>query len=125
MPFPDDLRHFGADEFTHPDDMDVAFLRWLDRVRERADVPFEITNSFRPGGKSLHGMGMAVDLNSRQWDATQKWRVNSAIVLLADEAPGVVEFEPVWNDDATKDRHWHLGVDPRAGKSHEFVEKDD
>lgn len=125
MSFPTDLKHFAQAEFTHPEVMDVAFLRWLDRVREHAGVRFVITSDGRPGDDGLHGRGMAVDLDSRVWDATQKWRVTTALVLLAGEAPGAVEFEPVYNADRTKDRHWHIAVDPRPGKTHEFVEADD
>lgn len=125
MPFPTDLAFFAAREFSHPDSMDVGFLRWLDRVRGRAGVPFQITNSFRPEGKGLHALGMAVDLNSRIWTSAQKWLVCEAIVYLSREAPGAVEFEPVYNADPTKDRHWHLGVDPRPNAVGEFVEADD
>lgn len=134
MTFPPDLIHFEASEFEHPDKMDVGFLRWLDRVRERAGVPFHITNDFRTSGKGLHGLGMAVDLDSRQWNAAQKWRVNSAIVFLAHEAPGAVEFEPVYDDGEAcpkcgyeyhPDRHFHLGIDPRPGAVSEFIEADD
>lgn len=127
---PDDLQHFKASEFKHPELMDVAFLRWLDRVRERADVPFSITSDGRtasdsPDGASLtslHHRGRAVDLDSSRWNATQKWRIVAAIVYLSGEAPGKVEFEPVFSPT---DKHWHIAVDDRAGKSHEFVEADD
>jgi len=125
MSFPPDLQHFRAGEFQHPDLMQVAFLRWLDRVRERAGVPFHITNDYRPNGKGLHGLGMAVDLNSRPWRAAQKWRVMAAVAFLAHEAPGAVEFEPVYNADPKQDRHWHIGVDPRPNAVGEFVEADD
>ena len=125
MPFPPDLQHFSAGEFSNPERMDVRFLRWLDRVRERANVPFHITNDFRGTGRSLHGLGMAVDVDSRPWNSAQKWRVVSAIVYLAPEAPGAVEFEPVWNDDPKLDRHWHIAVDPRVHAVGEFVERDD
>ena len=103
--------------------MSVDFLRWLDRVRERAGVRFEITSDFRPGDPGHHGRGDSVDLNSRIWNAAQKWNVNAAIILLAPEAPGKVEFEPVY--DHNGDQHWHVAVDRRPGARHEFVEADD
>lgn len=34
-------------EFEHPERMDVEFLRWLFRVRERAGVPMHITDDSR------------------------------------------------------------------------------
>src|SRR3990167_3192440 len=84
MPFPADLKHFRASEFKHPELMSVPFLRWLDRVRERAGAPFVVTNDARvagateplgsAGSKSLHRRGRAVDLHSRVWTATQKGR---------------------------------------------------
>lgn len=127
---PNDLKHFKPSEFKHPELMDVAFVRWLDRVRERADVPFHITSDGRtasetPSGASptsLHHRGRAVDLDSSRWNATQKWRIVVAIVYLAGDAPGKVEFEPVFSPT---DKHWHLAVDDRDGKTHEFVEADD
>jgi len=125
MSFPTDLVYFRASEFRYPDNMDVGFLRWLDRVRGRAGVPFHITNDYRTNGKGLHGRGMAVDLDSRQWSAHDKWRVNAAIVGLEAEAPGAIEFEPVYNADPAKDHHWHIGVDPRPNAVGEFVEADD
>ena len=129
MPFPADLKHFRASEFKHPELMSVPFLRWLDRVRERAGAPFVVTNDARvagateplgsAGSKSLHRRGRAVDLHSRVWTATQKWRVAAAIITLAPEAPGKVEWEPVYGDT---DQHWHLGVDDALTASHELIE---
>lgn len=129
MSFPTDLRHFAAAEFRFPDVMDVGFLRWLDRVRERSQVPMVITDDARPAGvmpegasrTSLHFRGRAVDIRSRDWTAAQKWRLAAAIVYLAPEAPGKVEWEQVYS---TADQHWHLGVDERA-VNHELIEKDD
>ena len=129
MSFPTDLRHFRAEEFQYPDLMDVAFLRWLDRVRERAGVPMVVTDDARPAGvmpegaskTSLHFRGRAVDLRSRDWTATQKWSVASAIVFLAADAPGKVEFEQVYSPT---DRHWHLGVDEQ-GINHHLIESDE
>jgi hypothetical protein len=109
--------------------MDVAFLRWLDRVRERAGVPMVVTDDARPAGTmpagasatSLHFRGRAVDLRSRDWTAVQKWSIASAIVFLAADAPGKVEFEQVYS---LTDRHWHLGVDEQ-GVNHKLIESDE
>jgi hypothetical protein len=109
--------------------MDVAFLRWLDRIRERAGVPMVITDDARPPGvmpegaskTSLHFRGRAVDLRSRDWTAPQKWQIAAAIVFLAADAPGKVEFEQVYS---STDRHWHLGVDER-GVNHHLIESDE
>lgn len=129
MSFPSDLKHFKRSEFAYPDLMDTSFLRWLDRVRELCGVRFMVTNDARPGGdmptgassKSLHKRGRAVDLRSRDWTATQKWKVSAAIHWLADEAPGKVEFEQVYSGT---DQHWHLGVDDHA-TDHELIESDE
>lgn len=119
------LRHFKASEFSSPDLMNTAFLIWLDLVRDRAKVPFVITSDGRVGDDGLHGLGMAVDIRSRGWTATQKWQVVDAIVFYANQAPGHVELEMVFNVEPEKDCHWHIGVDPRPNKQHEFVEADD
>lgn len=133
--FPNNLQFFRRSEFRHPDLMNVAFLRWLDRVRGRSGVPMEVLDDGRlegdpepsgsAGTKALHYRGCAVDLNSRKWDARQKWQVVAAIVYLSNETPDgwKVEFEPVFN--ANGDHHWHLGLDWTLGKHHEFVESDD
>ena len=129
MSFPTDLRHFTAAEFQFPDVMDIAFLRWLDRVREEAGVPMIITDDGRPSGvmpegaskTRLHFRGRAVDIRSRDWSVTQKWDLSAAIHLLADDAPGKVEFEQVYSD---ADKHWHLGVDDR-GVNHELIERNE
>ena len=130
MSFPNDLQYLRAGEFQHPDLMDTAFLRWLDRVRHRAGVPFTITNDARPGGimptgassTSLHKRGRAVDLRSRDWKSHQKWSVMTAIAALADDAPGKVEFEQVYS---ATDKHWHLGVDDSQNATHELIESDE
>ncbi len=129
MSFPPDLRHFQREEFQFPDNMDTAFLRWLDRVREEAGVPMVITDDARlpqvmPEGASatsLHFRGRAVDMRSRDWNAMQKWDVVAAIFALADEAPGKVEFEQVYSPT---DQHWHLGVNEQA-VNHHLIESDE
>lgn len=105
--------------------MSQEFLDWLDAVRERAGVPFVLTSDGRPGDDGLHGLGCAVDIDSRRWNAVDKWKVAEAIFALSEVAPGKVEFEPVFNEDPHSDRHWHIAVDPRPGRQHEFVEADD
>ena len=118
--FPNDLTHFAAGEFQFPDQMDVPFLRWLDRVRGQAGVSFVITDDARPIGQmpegasttSLHFRGRAVDIRSRNWTAGQYWQAVAAVVALADAAPGKIELELV---HGPKDQHLHLGVDDRAG----------
>lgn len=129
MSFPTDLRHFKRDEFSLPDQMDTAFLRWLDRVREEAGAPMVITDDARPAGimpegaskTSLHYRGRAVDIRSRDWSVLQKWDVARAIFTLADDAPGRVEFEQVYS---ATDKHWHLGVDDKA-LNHRLIERDE
>jgi hypothetical protein len=127
--FPTDLRHFKASEFKFPDSMDTAFLRWLDRVREEAGVPMLITDDARPAGvmpegaskTSLHFRGRAVDIRSRDWSPIQKWDLVAAIMTLAAEAPGRVEFEQVYS---ATDKHWHIGADDRA-LNHQLIERDE
>lgn len=126
--FPSDLRHFTAAEFKFPEMMDVSFLRWLDRVREEAGIPMEITDDGRPAGvmpegaskTSLHFRGRAVDVRSRDWSATQKWDLAAAIFALAEEAPGRVELEQVYSPT---DKHWHIGVDDKATNP-QLIERD-
>ena len=130
MSFPVDLVHFRAEEFRFPDLMDASFLRWLDRVRQRAGVPFQITNDARlpntmPTGASktsLHKRGRAVDLRSSAWTSAEKWKIISAIVFLAADAPGHVELETVFSE---ADHHWHVGVDEHPNATHEFIESDE
>jgi hypothetical protein len=128
---PTDLQVLTPLSFRKPSLMDAAFVRWLDAVVVRANVAITITDDGRSpddpnptgsaGKHSLHQRGRAVDLRSRTWTATEKWRLAAAIHALADQAPGVVEFEPVFSPS---DRHWHLGVDERA-TAHRFVEADE
>src|SRR5574337_773393 len=71
-PFP--LQHFGADEFEHPDRMNVEFLHFLDRVRDDVKFPFRLTSDFRTpeanaaaigsAATSLHLSGNAVDFTT-------------------------------------------------------------
>ena len=132
MTFPNDLVYFKKHEFQNADLMHIPFLRWLDRVRAKAGVPFTITNAARvagttepvgsAGSKSLHRRGRAVDLYSRGWTAAQKWKVDDAIHTLASEAPGMVEFELVYSPT---DQHWHLGVDDALTAEHELIESDE
>jgi hypothetical protein len=119
------LRHFKEKEFQHPEMMNAGFLGWLDLVRDKAGVPFKITSDGRPGDPNLHGLGMAVDIHSRDWNGEQKWKVAYAVMLYADYAPGKLELELVFNEDPLKDCHWHIAVDPRPGHVHELLEKDD
>ena len=114
--FPPDLVYFSRGEVQFPDQMDVPFLRWLDRVRGQASVPFVITDDASPTGQmpegashtSLHQRGRAVDIRSRDWMASQYWQVVAAVFFLADAAPGKIELELV---HIPTDQHLHLGVD--------------
>lgn len=129
MSFPSDLRWFTRDEFKFPDAMDTAFLRWLDRIREESSVPMVITDDARPVGimpegaskTSLHFRGRAVDIRSRDWSVIQKWDLGAAILTLAAEAPGKVEWELV---HSPTDQHWHLGVNEQA-INHHLLERDE
>jgi hypothetical protein len=42
-----EVKHFGPDEFRHPEKMGYEFVLWLDRVRELSGVPMTITSSYR------------------------------------------------------------------------------
>lgn len=131
MAFPT-LRWFKRNEFKNPDLMNTAFLLWLDLVRDRSGVSFVITDDARlpgdaPSGASatsLHYRGRAVDVRSRNWTAAQKWRVMEAMAFYSNQAPGKVEWEPVFNADETGDKHWHIGVDEKA-TAHQLIEADD
>lgn len=133
--FPTDLKHFKTGEIPHEEMMNVLYLRWLDRVRDRAGVPFVITDGGRADGDpepsgsakglSLHHRGCAVDLKTRHLTVQEKWKIMAAIIELSKDTPNgwKVEFEVVWTDKG--DRHWHLGLDWTPGKEHEFIEADD
>ena len=131
MPVPSDLTHFQPAEFKHPELMETTFVRWLDRVRDRAAVPMVLTDDGRlpdapnptgsAGKHSLHMRGRAVDIRSRDWTAAEKWKVAAAIIALASEAPGCVEWEAVYSGT---DRHWHLGVNDQA-TAHTLIEADE
>lgn len=41
------VRHFKPSEFVAPDLMDAEFVRFLDRVRERAGVPIRVVSTVR------------------------------------------------------------------------------
>ena len=125
---PTDLDYFALTEFRHPELMYEPFVRWLDKVRGVAAVAFVITDDARAEGDpnptgsagkhSLHRRGRAVDLRSRNWTASEKWRVVAAIFDLADLAPGKVELEPVYS---ATDEHLHVGADETATE-HRFLQ---
>lgn len=135
MPVPSDLKYFPLPEWKQPGRMNTQFVRWLDRVREKAGVPMRLTDDGRADGdpepsgsagkRSLHHRGCAVDLDSRLWNARQKWSVLAAIVELSKDSPDgwVVELEVVYNEKG--DHHWHVGLDWATGKQNEFIEADD
>jgi len=128
---PSDLEVLEPSDFQRPELMAEPFVRWLDAVCARAGIdPILTDDGRRPddpnptgsaGKHSLHQRGRAVDLRSRVWTATQKWRLCAAIVELAPDAPGMVEFELVYSPT---DVHWHLGVDDRA-TAHRLLEADE
>lgn len=124
-------RWFKKEEFRRPEMMNVAFILWLDLVRDRSKVPMVITDDGRlpgdvPSGASLtslHFEGRAVDIRSRNWSYEQKWALVEAIVFYANQAPGKIELELVYDEQG--DKHWHIGVSARAGAQHKLLEKDD
>src|SRR5437868_6165219 len=125
---PTDLQMLQPADFHEPGLMVESFVRWLDAVCVRAGVDPVITDDGRldtdpnptgsAGKHSLHRRGRAVDLRSRLWTDTLKWRLVAAVVELADQAPGFVELELVYSPT---DRHWHIGVDGTA-TAHRLVE---
>jgi len=128
---PTDLAMLHPVAFHRPEMMSEPFVRWLDTVMQRAGVDPVITDDGRldtdqnptgsAGKHSLHRRGRAVDLRSRIWTDTIKWRLVTAVVELADQAPGFVELELVYSPS---DRHWHIGVDETA-TAHRLLEADE
>lgn len=116
------LRHFKEREFRNFAAMNTEFVNWLDEVRHRAGVPFHINSSYRAGDPGLHGAGCAVDLDSTRWSSADKWKVAHAVLTTPTPWPAAVEFEPVFSP---VDKHWHVGLDFRAGAVNEFIEADD
>ena len=128
---PTDLQVLQPRAFHRPALMQEAFVRWLDAVCARAGLDPVITDDGRldtdlnptgsAGKHSLHRRGRAVDLRSRLWTPAMKWRLAAAVVELAAQAPGAVEFELVYSPT---DQHWHLGVDETA-TAHRLLEADE
>jgi len=130
--FPSDLKWFTRKEFKHPDKMDEDFLRWLDKVRDRADIPIIITSDYRDpeanlgaagsSSASLHLQGLAVDFRL-PGRARDLWKLAKAVFGLAEESRGSIEFELV---HSPRDKHVHLGVDRRMlTPVHELILADD
>ena len=68
----EDLHHFNAGEFNEPEKMDTEFVRKVDKARDIADVPFEITSSYREGDEKTHGLGLAVDIACKKKGTCRK-----------------------------------------------------
>ena len=128
---PSDLQILEPSDFHRPELMEELFVRWLDAVCARAGIDPIITDDGRrpedpnptgsAGKHSLHRRGRAVDLRSRLWTDTAKWRLVAAVVTLADQAPGFVELELVFSPT---DVHWHVGCDETA-TAHRLLEADE
>lgn len=119
MTFPT-LDYFAESEFRHPELMDHDFLRWLNRVRWHAGIPFHLTSDARTpehnarvGGSphSLHLQGRAVDFVVRPWTVGNLWRVVEAVMLRPPTGTNGagVELELVQSE---RDKHIHLGWYP-------------
>lgn len=100
----DELAHFGADEFDHPDRMQRLLLLRLDRVRASAGVPIHITSDFRPGDDKAHGRGWAVDIsdNLEGRPISSRWRMKVTDALRKHGVRRIGQY----------DRHLHADLDP-------------
>ena len=116
------MKHFQPREFKRLDLMDASFLRFLDAVRERANIAFRLTSDARTDGEnervggsstSLHLYGRAVDFVPASWDRETLWRVVKAV--MDESANHSVELELV---QSPRDHHIHLGlfVDKRLSR---------
>lgn len=143
---PTDLHWFRPSEFNHPEHMDTEFVRWLDTVRELAQVPFRLTSDARTptenaaasgsSPRSLHLLGRAVDMKLPRSSA-ELWSLVAAVVLRTvpswslerelrrredhPAAKGGVELELV---HGPRDHHVHLGTNPRT-HTHKLILADD
>ena len=98
-----DLRYFSRHEpgldGGRFDRMDSDFMRALDMARDVAEVPFEITDSFREDGSgSSHTLGLAVDI--RAHSSYVRFRIVLGLLSAGFERIGVY------------DRHVHACGDP-------------
>lgn len=125
---PNDLVHFTASEFKHPELMESTFCYFLDAVRTRYGAPLVITsdgrtpeeNAVASGSSptSLHLLGRAVDL---RWmdDAVARWGFVNAVFDTAKSVGASIELELV---NGPADRHMHVGVFPDHRPSRLLVE---
>jgi uncharacterized protein YcbK (DUF882 family) len=139
MPFPPNvvLRHFVPSEFDHPERMEPELLRWLDDVRERAGIPFFLTDDYRTveenqklldrgaSPNSLHLRGRAVDFIVKPFNEYSLFLVAQAVMQLLDGIPAgvAVELELVYSK---RDKHIHIAwTEPGALRAHRLLVRAD
>jgi uncharacterized protein YcbK (DUF882 family) len=124
------LRHFAPAEFHHGELMSIAYLRWLDEVRDRYAFPIQLTNDgrtqeennalLRKGASpnSRHLVGEAVDITFPP-TAYHLWRLVEAVFQVP--APRPIELELV---NSSIDQHVHVAwMGP--GRSNKLLVKAD
>lgn len=114
-----DLRHFKVSEFSHPERVNLTAAEMLDELRDQFGEPLHITDAARvpgeplpPGaaGNSLHYVGQAFDLRTKDFTAEQMFRLLSAAInvslWIARGQKSGVEIEVV---SSSTDHHLHIG----------------
>lgn len=118
--------YFALSEFRHPELVNPRAAMLLSQVRTFFGRPMTLTDDARtpdeapPGASttSLHYLGQAFDLRSREWDRETLWNFVGAVYQVSDNLPKHergIELEIV---DSATDKHVHLGffLDGRANR---------
>ena len=116
------LRHFSEDEFDHPDQMSVRFLRLLDEFRARLGYPFRITDDFRTKSEmvdlygqnmeawpdSSHRYGTGVDGHPVPFNARTRFKARQVIADMVYNGiwtqPGIGHYDGHLHLDSHEDR---------------------
>jgi len=107
------LRHFKRSEFSNPNGMSTELLLKLDWARNKSNLPFVLTSTYRANDVRSHGKGLAVDISCQ----------NSAHRLTMVKALLEVDFNRI----GIYEKHLHVDVDmgsPRALWHGNYTEPD-
>jgi hypothetical protein len=118
------LKHFKWSEFKRPSMLHFPMLQWLDKVRDRAGVPFTVTSDGRdsipPGGSptSLHLVGRAVDIRYPKtgWEIAKI----TAAVYATPRPPGEGGVEYGVEPGSPGGPHLHFGLFD-SSKPHDWM----
>jgi hypothetical protein len=122
------LSYFSISEFKHPELIDPEAFTLLNEIRHAAGFPIVVTDDARtpedqPEGHSetsLHLIGRAFDLRTRNLSKFQMYTLVDAILVIAVEYEVKIELELV---SSSTDKHLHVGFYPKTytGESALFI----